>query len=238
MKWTLYAVVAVGLLLGLSGAASASSYSLSVGTNSPSYSGNASITVSGQVTPAPGVSSAVLVRVFDPSMNLTTADEAPVNATTGLYNCTFVAGGSSLWIDGTYTVNATWGALGPVIFTTTTFSWSSSAISTTTSTTSESTTATSTAPTTLTTSTTTSSVNSTSVTTSSATPPSTTASVQTSSSTTSSSTTTSASSTSSGSVPEFPFQVLAVMLFSALVAGSYLLVRKHKGTPSLTHRIP
>jgi hypothetical protein len=38
--------------------------------------------------------------------------------------------------------------------------------------------------------------------------------------------TTSASTTSGGAVPEFPFQILAVVALTGLIAASYLYVRR------------
>jgi len=53
LKPVIYAGIALVLLMGLAGAASATSYTLTVQTNSTSYSVSANVLVSGQVTPAP-----------------------------------------------------------------------------------------------------------------------------------------------------------------------------------------
>jgi len=223
------AALSVALLVALSGAASALSYTLTVHTNANSYAGESSVTINGQVSPAPGPNTSVLLRVYNPNMLLTTAAVAPVNGTTGDYSSSFIAGGSSAWIDGTYSVNATWGAYGPVIFKITTFKWASSATSTSTSATSTGTISTSSSATSVSTSTSipTSSSTSTSTTTtsSSLTAPSSTTSTSVSS--------TSSSAISSGSVPEFPFQIVLVVLFTALIAGSFLIMR---GRGTHTHR--
>ena len=203
----------------MAAASCAFSYSLTVQSDSPSYSGNSNITITGQVSPAPGPNTAVLVRVFNPNSVIATAAEVAVNGTTGLYSVSFVAGGSSAWVDGRYTVNATWGAYGTVIFKTAAFSWTSSPVTTTTSTTS------------------TSAASTTTSVTSSTTPTSsviTTSGVQTSSSHSTSSSSSSTSSTgtpttSAASVPEFPYQVAVVAVFTALMAGSYLLIRSRRG---------
>lgn len=215
-------------VLGVSGAASAVSYTVTVQTDSPSYVGSAAVLVTGQVSPAPGPSTAVFVRVFGPSGALATAAQAEVNGTTGAYSLSFVAGGSSAWIDGNYLVNATWGAYGPLVFATTTFSWSSTATTTSTTTTSSTTTtqtsSTSTA-TSLTTSHTTTST--TSTTTSSSTTHSSSSASLSSTTTTSS---TSASSAHSGGIPVFPLQGVAAVAFVFVMAASYLLVRSRRAT--------
>ncbi|HUK80149.1 MAG TPA: hypothetical protein VLU91_05750 [Nitrososphaerales archaeon] len=221
MKWALIGALWIALLVALSGSAAALSYSLTVQTNATSYVGESTVLITGQVTPAPGPNSSVSLRVYNPNMLLATAAVAPVNGTTGLYSSTFVTGGSSAWIEGTYSVNATWGAYGPVIFKITTFSWASSATSTSTSATSTTTVSTFSSAT--------STTSSTSNPTTSITSTTTTSSLVTSSSTTSTSVSSASSSaTSSGTVPEFPFQIVVVVLFSALIAGSFLVMRSRR----------
>ncbi len=129
-------------LVLFAGVAYALSYTIAIQTNSSAYVGAATVQVSGQVSPAPGPNTAVLLRVLNPNRVLVTADQASVNGTTGLFSATFVAGGTSTWIDGTYVLNATWGAYGPTIFSTSTFSWSSHTTTTTTTSTTTSTSAT------------------------------------------------------------------------------------------------
>ena len=190
-------------------AASGISYSISVHTDAPSYAAITTIHVSGQISPAPGPSTAVFVRIYNPSRVLATLDQAQVNGTTGLYSDSFVTGGSSAWVDGTYTVNATWGAYGPLIFATTSFTWASQ-VTVTTSTSSTS--------------------SSSSTTTSQTSSSSSTSSIASSSTTTSSSSTTSSSTTSSsgggGGIPEFPYLTLGAAALSVLIVTSYLLVRR------------
>ena len=223
MKWALIGALWIALLVALSGSAAALSYSLTVQTNATSYVGESTVLITGQVTPAPGPNSSVSLRVYNPNMLLATAAVAPVNGTTGLYSSTFVTGGSSAWIEGTYSVNATWGAYGPVIFKITTFSWASSATSTSTSATSTTTVSTFSSATSTTSSTSNPTTSITSTTTI------TTSSLVTSSPTTSTSVSTASSSaTSSGTVPEFPFQIVVVVLFSALIAGSFLVMRSRR----------
>ena len=218
MTRTLLLAFVIAIMVGLSGAASAASYAITVHTDSSTYVGPVTITVSGQVTPAPGPNTAVFVRVFNPNSVVVTAGEVNVNGTTGLYSESFAAGGSSSWVNGNYVVNATWGAYGPVVFALANFAWSTSPITTTTSTTS-STSSTST--------TSTSSTSSTSTT-----------------SPTSSSTSIAQSSSSSttggggGGIPEFPFQAVAVGAITVLIAVSYLAIRRKSspGDPGLIDR--
>jgi hypothetical protein len=202
---------ALAILVGLSGAATAASYSITVQTNSSTYIGAASITVSGQVSPAPGPNTAVFVRVINPNSVIVTASEVPVNGTTGLYSTSFAAGGSASWVNGNYVINATWGAYGPTKFALANFAWSTSPITTTTSTTSSTTSSTSTSSTSST---------------------STSSSSSSTSSTTSSSTSQQTSSTSStggggGGIPEFPFQAIALGAITVLIAVSYLAIRRN-----------
>jgi len=263
MKALLLAAMIFAALIGLAGPAAAVSYAITVQTNAQSYVGASTVTVTGQVSPAPGPNTAVFVRVFNPSGAMATAGEAVVNGTTGAYTFNFVAGGSPAWVDGGYKVNATWGGYGPTVFAVATFSWSLTGTTTTTSTgqTTTTTTTTSTAPTSTTTTTTTTttpstSVGTTSTSSSSSTPTSTASSTSTtttsptttSSRTTSSTTTptvnpttsiTSAPSSSSstsgggGGIPEFPLAGLEVILLVAAVLGAYLFVRGRAGQSRL-----
>lgn len=203
MKRLLVAAVVLAILAGFP-AAEAASYQVTVQTNSASYVGQAPVSVSGQVYPAPGPHTAVYIRVFNPNHVLVTALEASVNGTTGLYSGSFVTGGSSSWIDGDYVVNATWGAYGSPTYGLSTFSWSSSA---TTSTTSVSTTT---------------SVLSTSTSTS------TNSTTQSTSSETSTMGSTTSTSSSSGGIPEFPFQALTVVATLVFVVGAYLLLARRR----------
>jgi len=234
MKLAFFFGIILALLMGLSGAASATSYVITVQTGTSSYSSSANITVTGQVSPAPGPSTSVFVRVFNPSMVVATETVAPVNGTTGIYTCSFYAGGSPAWIDGVYTVNSTWGAYGPVIFGTTTFSWSSSAVTSTTTTSTSSSQPSSSTSTSITSTTpTTSLTTSATSTTTSVSSTFTSTSTQTSSSPTSSTTSINTSTSTSGSVPEFPYQIIVAAVFSALIVGSYLLIRIRRGnTPA------
>jgi hypothetical protein len=198
---------------------SAIAYTVSVRTDARTYVGASTIHISGQVSPAPGPGTYVALRILNPNKAVVTADEVQVNGTTGSYTDAIIAGGSSGWVGGNYVVNATWGAYGPAIFSTANFAWSN-LMTTTTTTTTSSTTSSNTSSTS--TSSTTSSTSTTSTT-------STTSAIPSSTSSSSSTTTTVSSSTSSssgGGIPEFPYQVLAVTVFTLLVLASYLAVRR------------
>jgi hypothetical protein len=210
MKALPFGLALLSVLL-IAGSVAEASYSLSVSTDKQTYAGAASIHLAGQVSPAPGPNTAVLIRIFNPNKVIVTADEAPVNGTTGLYTKSIVAGGSANWISGNYLVNASWGAFGPTIFQTTTFSWSATGSTTTTSTSSTTSTTTST-----------STSSSTTSTSSSVTPTTTATSTQPSITTTPTSSST--SSGGGGGIPEFPFQYVTVAAFTILVVASYLVI--------------
>jgi hypothetical protein len=211
----------------LAGAASALSYSMTVHTGTPSYSGAATIQVSGQVTPAPGPNTAVLIRVYNPDNSLVTADQATVNGTTGLFSDSFVAGGASLWIDGTYLINATWGAYGPAIFSTATFSWSSQSATITATSTATSTSAEVTTISTTSSSLSSSTMSSTTISSvSTGTQSSSSSTVSTSSTPVTSSSTSTSTSGGGGGIPEFPYQTFAVAVLTLIVVASYMLVRR------------
>ena len=207
-----HAVLAVllftALILTAAGAAAQTTYSLSVSTDQSSYAGSQTIQITGSVSPAPGPSTAVTLKLISPDKTVLGVWEAPVGASTGLFNYSLVAGGSSSWIAGTFTVNATWGAYPPQLYKQTTFAWSPP-VTTTTTTTTTSTTTTTTTPTTTTTTTTTT----TSTTTTTTTTPTTT-------------TTTTTTTSGGGGIPDFPFQAASVGVLVVAMAVGYLLVRK------------
>ena len=81
MRASLLLVLFVATIICVSGAASALSYSVSVRTDTTSYIGAATVYVSGQVSPAPGPNTAVLIRVcpticHSNNTNTVTAGEA------------------------------------------------------------------------------------------------------------------------------------------------------------------
>ena len=119
--------------------------SLSILTDKPSYSGTASIQVSGVVSIAAptNASTAVVITTTNPSGAVVDYGEAPVSSLSGrlqgVFNYSLVAGGTPSWTDGIYTVSATWGnPNGGSLNGTTTFRYLATTVSTTTSTTSSS----------------------------------------------------------------------------------------------------
>lgn len=177
------------------------SYTISVQTDYPTYSGVSTMHITGKVLPAPGPNTAAFVSVLNPNGKPVDYGDEQVDANTGAFSHSTVTGGAgplaALWISGTYTVNASWGSSGTAVYQTATFAYT--ATTTTTTTTSTSTTTSSTTSTT---------------TTSTAT---TTTSSTTTKSSTSTSTGTSTTSTSS-TVPEFNPTALLIVSLVALAA--------------------
>jgi len=112
----------------------AASYSVTVRTNSPSYTGSQKIIINGTVSPTPGPNTAVVLTTTSPGGAVVDYQEDPVNPSTGAYNGSIVAGGTATWIAGTYLVNATWGGSSGSASQTTTFQYSPIGTSTTTTT--------------------------------------------------------------------------------------------------------
>src|ERR1700722_7195547 len=122
---TILLSVGVALVMLLTaGQVMALTYSVSVQTDAGTYSGTQPIVISGAVSPAPGNSTAVFIKVYNPDSVLVIVASASVNVTTGAFRDMEVTGGTSQWVAGQYLVNATWGATGPVISGTTTFKYS------------------------------------------------------------------------------------------------------------------
>jgi hypothetical protein len=112
----------------------AASYSLTVQTNSPSYSGSQHIMINGTVSPGPGPNTAVVLTTTNPSGTVVDFQSDPVNPSTGVYNGSIVAGGTVNWISGEYTVKAVWGSNSGSASQTTTFQYSPTATTATTTT--------------------------------------------------------------------------------------------------------
>jgi len=103
-------------------AAFAAGETVTVSTNASSYSGNATIQVSGTVTPAPSAAGTAVVVTTTGPMGAVDTGTAPVAATSGTYAYVLVAGAPS-WVPGTYTVNATYGGPGGTGSAKTTFTY-------------------------------------------------------------------------------------------------------------------
>ena len=82
------------------------------------------IQVTGSISPPTDNSTNAFIRIINPSGTVVHVDSVAVDGSTGAFTDSFTAGGTN-WIDGTYTVNATWGASinGPVYFGTTQFTY-------------------------------------------------------------------------------------------------------------------
>lgn len=88
---------------------------VTVSVSPTSLSGSGTFTVSGSVVAASGSVSntAVVITVKNPSGAVVSTGQATVGGTgsSGTYTTTFVAGGTSSWPGGTYTVTATYGTI-------------------------------------------------------------------------------------------------------------------------------
>jgi hypothetical protein len=101
----------------------AATYTVTVQTDSASYTGSVPIEISGTVSPAPGPNTAVVITVTNPNGTAVDYSDNAVNPTTGAYNHNVTAGGTSNWVAGTYKVNATWAGDGTTAIMTTTFKY-------------------------------------------------------------------------------------------------------------------
>ena len=106
---------------------------MTISTNAPpgGFSGQASITISGTITPVPTIASNVVITTKGP-MGAVDINSVPVSMADGSFTYTFVAGGSAAWVSGQYTVNGTWGAQGNTATQTTTFAYTSGGVGVTT----------------------------------------------------------------------------------------------------------
>ena len=218
-------MIALALLLSTSPlAAVAAGAVVTVKTDQSSYSGAQALLVSGTVSPTPSGNNAfVVISVKGPGGAQVLYNEGAVSLTNGSFSLRFVTGGPN-WAAGTYVINATFAPYGSSLtgWATTTFIYSpsettTSSIASSTSTTTSSTS--STAATTTTHSSTSMTMNSTTIATTASTSPSST------SVTTTQATTSLTTSASGGGIPEFPFQLVTVVLFTASVAAAYVVAR-------------
>jgi len=125
---TIAAIIVAAVLVFGPTVAFAAGETVNVATNSGTYSTGSVIQVSGTVSPAPAASNtAVVVTTKGPAGAVDTGT-ANVATGSGAYTYTFVAGGSTLWVTGTYTVNATYGGPGGTGSGTATFAYTASSI--------------------------------------------------------------------------------------------------------------
>lgn len=114
------------LLFSRSAGGTQSTYAMTLTTDSSSYFPGQAIHVSGTITPAPGPNTGAFVRVASSGGTVVLLGEADVGATSGKFTFNATAGGTPSWQSGTFTVNATWGAYGPLISCTRTFGYGTS----------------------------------------------------------------------------------------------------------------
>ena len=72
-------------------AAAQTTYTLKVTAASQSYSGTQTVKITGSVSPAPGPSTAVALKLINPAGTVLGVWEAPVNGTSGLFSYSLVA---------------------------------------------------------------------------------------------------------------------------------------------------
>jgi len=141
----------------------AATYSMTLQTDMPSYSGAQPIIITGVISPAPGPNTGVIITIKNAAGSVADINEVIPNSSDGTFSDKSVPGGNAAWTAGTFTVNATWGGGSATASKTTTFVYSPTPSSTTTTSSTTSTTSTTTStttavPITTTTTTTTSSV--------------------------------------------------------------------------------
>jgi hypothetical protein len=102
----------------------AATNTMTLTTNQTTYAGSGQlIQVSGTVTPAPTTANSAVILTTKGPMGQVDIGNAPVATGTGSFAYTFVTGGTSSWVTGTYTINGTWGQSGNTATATATFSY-------------------------------------------------------------------------------------------------------------------
>ena len=118
------ATIALAAFLVLGPAlASGATRSMTLTPNSSSYSGQATITVTGTISPAPTIANTAVVVTTKGPAGAVDIGEAVVATGTGAFTYVYVSGGSANWVTGTFTVNGTWGAQGDTASAITTFTY-------------------------------------------------------------------------------------------------------------------
>jgi len=121
---TIAAVLVAAFLVFGPAMAFAQGETVTVQTNASSYSGTTGIQVSGTVSPAPSVSNTAVAITTTGPAGVVDIGEANVATSTGQFQYTIVPG-STMWVTGTYTINATYGGPGGTGSATTKFSYTS-----------------------------------------------------------------------------------------------------------------
>ena len=120
---TIPALIATALVLALIFsplvAHAAGNITFSSPASGSAYKGTQAYSITGVITPAPGVADSAFITVKNPSGQTVDAQSASVNPSTGGFTYPTATGGSSNWVTGTYTITATdsYGATGSTTFT-------------------------------------------------------------------------------------------------------------------------
>lgn len=120
---TIPALIATVLVLALIFTPLAAHAAGSITFSSPAagsaYKGTQSYSITGVITPAPGVADSAFITVKNPNGQTVDATSASANPSTGGFTYATATGGSSNWVTGTYTISATdsYGATGSTTFT-------------------------------------------------------------------------------------------------------------------------
>jgi hypothetical protein len=134
-KQTIFLGFFIALLATIPAASAfaASSYSISVATNAPTYLEGQTVTISGVVRPVPPAGTTVTLKVVGPTGYIY-YDSVNPSSTTGDYSFSFVLSPASLWPAGSYSVNVTWAESyqGPYASNTTSFTVLKSPVTVTT----------------------------------------------------------------------------------------------------------
>jgi trimeric autotransporter adhesin len=115
-------------------AAHAAASTMTLQTNAPTYSGQATIIITGTISPAPTIASSVVITTRGP-VGAVDIGTAAVATGTGAFTYSLVSGGSATWVTGAFTVNGTWGAQGNTATMTASFLYSAASGSSSSSTT-------------------------------------------------------------------------------------------------------
>lgn len=99
--------VAVILVLSPALSSAAGSVSFTSPASGSSYTGSATLSIAGSVSPAPSQADSVFLNIKNPSGSTVWADIASVNPSTGAFTDSTTLGGGSYTASGTYTISAT-----------------------------------------------------------------------------------------------------------------------------------
>lgn len=96
----------------------ASAATVAVSASPGAATGSQVMSITGTVTPAPGAGVSAFIQITNPAGKAVAAASVAVDPAAGTFSYTFAAGGTTLWVTGSYTVSATAsGATGITSFT-------------------------------------------------------------------------------------------------------------------------